>query len=296
MNWIGAGPDGCLWYIKYNGYELRRICNTASVNLPPIAVATQNVQYGTGPLVVQFNGAGSSDPENGPLTYLWQFGDGTANSTAANPLHLFNAPAGVPTSYTITLTVTDNIGQSTSTTLLVSLNNTPPSVAILNPAIGATYPVGVDTTWQLTAQVSDAQHSAAQLTYEWQVILHHNTHEHPGPAINTVSTTAITSGEGCDGQNYRYLVRLKVTDAAGLSTTAERWIQPRCYAIAPTAIIQASALAGLAPFSVQFDGTGSYDPGTIVAYHWDFGDGTFSTAAAPSKTYTSVGDGPWCSP
>ena len=290
VNWIGAGPDGCLWYIKYNGYELRRICNTASVNLPPIAVATQNVQYGTGPLVVQFNGAGSSDPENGPLTYLWQFGDGTANSTVANPLHLFSAPAGVPTSYTITLTVTDNIGQSTSTTLLVSLNNTPPSVAILNPAIGATYPVGVDTTWQLTAQVSDAQHSAAQLTYEWQVILHHNTHEHPGPAINTVSTTAITSGEGCDGQNYRYLVRLKVTDAAGLSTTAERWIQPRCYAIAPTAIIQASALAGLAPFSVQFDGTGSYDPGTIVAYHWDFGDGTFSTAAAPSKTYTSVGD------
>jgi len=290
VNWMGAGPDGCLWYIKYNGAELRRICNTASVNLPPIAVATQNAQYGAAPMLVQFNGSGSSDPENGALTYLWQFGDGTANSSSANPIHLFNAPAGVPTSYTITLTVTDDLGQSASTTLLVSLNNTPPTVSLLNPTEGATYPVGLDTTWQLAAQVSDAEHGPAQLTYAWQVILHHNTHEHPGPIISTVNASAITAGEGCDGQNYRYRIRLTVTDAAGLSATAERWIHPRCYAIAPTAIIQASALAGLAPFAVQFDGTGSFDPGTIAAYHWDFGDGTFSTSAAPLKTFTSVGD------
>jgi PKD repeat protein/glucose/arabinose dehydrogenase len=290
VNWIGAGPDGCLWYIKYNGAELRRICSTASVNLPPVAVATQNVQYGPGPLLVQFNGAGSSDPEGGPLTYVWNFGNGAANSTAMNPLHFFTAPPGVPTSYTVTLTVSDNTGQSASTTLLVSLNNTPPVVSITNPALGATYPVGVDTTWQLAAQVSDAEHGPGQLSYAWQATLHHNTHEHPGPVVDAVTAPMITSGEGCDGQTYRYRVRLTVTDAAGLSTTAERWVEPRCRAIAPTAIIQASALAGVAPFTVQFDGTGSYDPGSIVAYHWDFGDGTTSTAPAPLKTYTSIGD------
>lgn len=290
VNWINAGPDGCLWYIKYNGSEIHRICSTASVNLPPVAVATQNVQYGQGPLAVQFNGAGSSDPENGALTYLWNFGDGTPTSSATNPSHVFNAPAGVPTSYTVTLTVTDNVGQQASCTLLVSLNNTPPQVTITSPLVNATYPVGGDTTWQLTAQVSDAEHSALQLSYAWQAILHHNTHEHPGPLMETAVAAMVTVGEGCDGQDYRYRVRLIVTDAAGLSATAERWVMPRCHAIAPTAVIQVNQIAGVVPFAAQFDGTGSYDPGTITAYHWDFGDGTFSTAPAPTKTYTTAGD------
>lgn len=290
VNWIGAGPDGCLWYIKYNSTEFRRICNQASVNLPPVAVAVQNVQYGAGPLLVQFTGSGSSDPEGGAITYLWNFGDGTPTSTAANPSHLFTAGTSAPVSYTVTLTVTDNIGQQAITTLLVSLNNTPPVVSITNPVEGAFYPVGVDTTWQLTAQVTDAQHGPGQLTYAWQTVLRHNTHEHPGPIVNAVSTSMITSGEGCDGQSYSYDVILTVTDAHGLSGSDTHRIHPRCQTIAPTAIIQASTLAGPAPLQVLFDGTGSYDPGTIVAYQWDFGDGTTSSSATPLKTYTDTGD------
>lgn len=290
INWLGQGPDGCLWYIKYNGAELRRICNLATVNLPPIAAATQSATFGTTPLNVLFNGSGSSDPENGALTYSWNFGDGSPLSTSVNPSHLFTAPAGVPTSYTVTLTVTDNIGQQATNTLLVSLNNTPPIVDINSFADGAFYPVGRDTTWQLTAQVSDAEHGPAQLTYAWQVILHHNTHEHPGALVPSVSSTAITSGEGCDGQVYAYEVRLTVTDAAGLSTTDVNWLYPRCYAVPPTAVIQVSALAGFAPFSVDFDGSGSYDPGTITGYQWNFGDGTSSTSPTPTKVFTDTGD------
>ena len=38
--------------------------------------------------------------------------------------------------------------------------------------------------------------------------------------------------------------------------------------------------------SIQFDGTGSSAPvGTIVAYQWDFGDGTTATGAQPTHTY-----------
>lgn len=41
---------------------------------------------------------------------------------------------------------------------------------------------------------------------------------------------------------------------------------------------------------VSFDGTGSSDPdGTIVAYDWNFGDGTTGTGATPSHTYGSTG-------
>lgn len=291
ISWLGAGPDGCLYYFKYGtGAELRRICNTSAVNLPPIAAASQSAQFGPGPLTVNFSSSGSSDPENGAITYLWNFGDGSSTSSLANPSHQFTAPPGQPAMYTVTLTVTDNVGQQASKSLIVSVNNTPPNVNITSITNGAYYPVGVDSVFQLAASVTDAQHGPAQLSYAWQTTLVHNSHEHPGPLNTSVSGSTVTSGEGCDGQNYSYRVSLTVTDAHGLSATDTRYLYPRCYAIAPVAVIQVSTLAGVAPFGVQFDGTGSYDPGTIVSYFWDFGDGTTSTSSAPNKTFTSTGD------
>ncbi|MBK8227291.1 MAG: PKD domain-containing protein [Flavobacteriales bacterium] len=288
--WIGAGPDGCVWYMKYNTNELRRICYTLAVNLPPVAVATQSVQYGPGPLTVNFNAGGSSDPENGALTYLWNFGNGSPNSTLPNPSRTFNAPPGVPTTYTVTLTVTDNIGQTATQQLIVSVNNTPPAVNITSIPLPAFYPVGIDTTFQLQAAVTDPEHGPAQLTYAWRTTLHHNTHTHPEPFDNNVSSSTVISGVGCDGETFFYVVSLTVTDAGGLSTTEQREIHPRCFAIAPTAIVLASASSGESPLAVTFDGTQSYDPGQIVSYAWDFGDGTSSTSPTPSKTFTDTGD------
>jgi PKD repeat protein/glucose/arabinose dehydrogenase len=287
--WIGSGPDGCVWYMRYSSNELRRICYTLAVDLPPIAVAQQNVQYGVGPLNVQFTGSGSSDPENTTLTYLWNFGDGQTSSQA-DPQHVFTAPPGVPTSFTVTLTVTDGGGQSASTSLLVSLNNTPPEVFISSFLNGGFYPIGVDTLYTLEADVSDAEHGPGQLTYAWRTTLFHNTHNHPEPIDPTPVTSSVISGVGCDGETYAYRVQLTVTDAGGLSTTVANWLYPRCQAIAPTAIINASAINGQGPLMVVFDGTDSYDPGTIVSYSWDFGDGTFSTSSMPSKVFTDIGD------
>lgn len=288
--WIGAGPDGCVWYMRYNSNELRRICYTLAVNLPPVAVAAQSAQFGPGPLTVSFSSAGSGDPEGGALTYLWNFGDGGPTSNQPHPTHVFNAPAGAPTTYTVTLTVTDNAGQSASQQLIVSVNNTPPTVAITSIPSDGHYPVGIDTTYQLQASVSDAEHGPAQLTYAWRTTLHHNTHMHPEPVDNAPVSSTVISGVGCDNDSYHYTVALTVTDAGGLSTTVQRRLDPRCHVIGPTAIIQSSANAGAAPLLVAFDGTGSFDPGGVVAYHWDFGDGTFSTSPVPSKVFSDLGD------
>ena len=288
ITWIGSGPDGCISYIDYLSNAVRRICPTGTVNLPPVAVATQSVQYGPANLNVNFTGSGSSDPEGGPLTYLWNFGDGSPTSNLQNPSHVFTG-AGVITR-TITLTVTDNAAQTNQTSLIVSLNNTPPSVDINSFVSGSYYPVGVDTTYTLQAAVSDLEHTPAQLTYAWRTILHHNLHVHPEAINPTPITSTVISGAGCDGETYYYEVKLTVTDAGGLSTTDVNLIYPRCQAIPPTAIIDASVVSGEAPLAVVFDGSQSYDPGSIVSYAWNFGDGSTATGPSPSHVFNDTGD------
>ena len=58
----------------------------------------------------------------------------------------------------------------------------------------------------------------------------------------------------------------------------------------PQARSIAAPTSGLAPLSVQFDGTSSSDAEQeALDYAWDFGDGTTSSSAAPQKTYSSNG-------
>ncbi|MGI5214471.1 PQQ-dependent sugar dehydrogenase [Plantactinospora sp. CA-290183] len=59
---------------------------------------------------------------------------------------------------------------------------------------------------------------------------------------------------------------------------------------APTAVASATPTSGAAPLTVAFSSAGSSDPeGGALSYSWAFGDGTSSTAANPTKTYTANG-------
>jgi glucose/arabinose dehydrogenase len=58
----------------------------------------------------------------------------------------------------------------------------------------------------------------------------------------------------------------------------------------PIASAAGTPTSGNAPLTVAFSSSGSRDPdGDALSYSWDFGDGTSSTAANPSKTYNQTG-------
>ncbi|MGY0237032.1 S8 family serine peptidase [Longispora urticae] len=86
-------------------------------NLPPVAVINRfpNAPC-SGPGACTFDAVGSSDPEGQPLTYRWDFGDGTS-STAARVSHLYPAVAAT---YTVTLKVTDHKGLTSTDTVTMS--------------------------------------------------------------------------------------------------------------------------------------------------------------------------------
>jgi len=229
--------DGSLYYIGYNftGATITRLAYTG--NSTPVAVASADRYYGPTPLAVQFSSTGSSDPDGQSITFSWNFGDGSPVSTLANPTHTFTAPTGVPTKFIVTLTVTDSGGLSAQKSLTISVNNTPPNVTITSPPNGALIDPFNQTLVNLTASVSDAESTDPQLLYQWQVLLHHNDHDHGNPIDTNHSTTAVLEPVGCDGINiYYYRILLTVTDPAGLATTREVRVFPDCGPNTPATI------------------------------------------------------------
>ncbi|MEO1449618.1 MAG: PQQ-dependent sugar dehydrogenase, partial [Bacteroidota bacterium] len=218
--------DGCLYYINYAVQAtLRKIC--LGGNPKPTAVIQADTFYGPGPLTVQFKGDSSSDPEDQPLTYAWDFGDGTT-STEINPTHTFEASGAQPASFDVKLTVTDSAGAFNEVTRIISLNNTPPQVTISSFKDGDLYSISGLRHLPLEAEVVDAEHDAEEMTYAWQVFFHHNTHFHPEPIDSSRTSLAYIAPEGCSDEEYWYRIGLTVTDPAGLETYVEGELFPYC--------------------------------------------------------------------
>lgn len=220
--------DGSLFCVDLGNSTIKRIAYGG--NQAPVVVMTSDKTFGPTVLGVNFTGNGSFDPTPGGsiASYSWNFGDGTPNSTAANPSHNFSAPPNTPTKYVTKLTVTDNQGATAVDSIIISVNNTPPEVNITSPVNNSTYTLGPDTLYSCTATVTDAQHSGAQLTYAWQSFLKHNNHQHPESVVNSVAPQTLISRIGCNGDDYHWLIKLTVTDAAGLSTSDTTEIYPGC--------------------------------------------------------------------
>ncbi|MEM7656643.1 MAG: PQQ-dependent sugar dehydrogenase [Bacteroidota bacterium] len=218
--------DGCIYYLNYNFQsEMRRIC--FGTDPAPTAVLESDATFGPSPLTVQFTGENSFDPEAQPISFAWEFGDGTS-STDLNPSHTFEADNNGPQSFTVRLTVTDTAGNSHKVEELISLNNTPPVVAITSFEDGDLYTTTGSTLLPLLAEVSDQEHSEAELSYAWQLHLHHNSHFHPEPLDTARETEALILGEGCTDETFWYRIGLTVTDGVGLSTYVEQELFPYC--------------------------------------------------------------------
>ncbi len=164
-------------------------------NKPPVAKITADNFYSpTSTLSVNFNGASSSDPDGTISSYAWDFGDpGSPDnlSSLSSPSHTFTTTPGIPKKYTVSLTVTDDLGATAEKQFVVSINNTPPTVDITSPLNNLKYKLGSDTLYTLSANVTDAEQGPGQLTYAWQSSLVHNNHSHPGSIDPTPDNLSI---------------------------------------------------------------------------------------------------------
>lgn len=223
---------------------------------------------------------GVFDPEDGNnVRFRWVFGDG-GEASAQNPMHSYTT-AGA---YTVTLAVTDTSNSAGYDTLNVNIYDISTPIADAKGSTdGIRYedgsvsaPIFGPAPLTVFFRGIGTDPKGLPLTYTWSFgdgstsTLQNPTHTYPLAGV--------------------YNATLIVTNTDGRSSAPDR---VRILADSPPiAIIRVDRASGDEPLTVNFDGTGSYDPdGSIALYEWDFDlqGGQFTvdaTGPRVSNTYT----------
>jgi len=192
---------------------------------------------------ILFDGTRSTDPDGDPLTYAWDFGDGTTG-IGATPTHAYTRSG----TYTVTLFVNDGGGGSLPSRAQVTVTNTAPVALLSGPANGFKLSA---LTWSGSGS-SDANGDA--LSYRWDF------------GDGSSATTSTPSASHSYAAVGTYSVTLVVNDGETSSppATASVSIQSRppiANAGPDQTVVQRT--------TVHLDGGASADPdGTIVGALW----------------------------
>ena len=241
-------------------------------NNSPTAILTASPNPVLSKTQVNFFGNNSFDSDGNITKYAWNFGDGTIISQGrTTEFHTYEKPG----TYDASLTVTDNIGDSSTANLLINVTNRNPVARITYTTLTVKAPGSLTFNGDTS---TDEDGSIA--SYNWSV-------------SNTVvaSTPNATINFTTQGT---YVVSLTVTDDLGATNTASISVNVTPPDnILPIAVLLVDKNSGVINDTFVFDVSSSRDPdGSIVLYRLDFGDGTstqFVNPALISHVYKTVG-------
>lgn len=136
-DWIESAPaigsDGTIYVGSCNDlYHPGAEGYLHAIGIGPLEADADGPHYGLINQPVQFTGSATGGYR--PYNWLWNFGDGQT-STVQNPTHAYINPGN----YTVTLTVTDNSGNTSSDTIWAKIkesNNPPNKPSISGPTSG----------------------------------------------------------------------------------------------------------------------------------------------------------------
>jgi PKD repeat protein len=234
------------------------------MNRQPVALFTETDETVNTDETISFNASDSYDPDGTIVSYSWNFGDGTT-VTGISVQHAYSQDG----TYTVSLTVTDDDGATDTTNATKTVLNQVPVASFTESA------ETVSSGENIHFDASESYDSdGAIVAYSWDF-------------GDGTTATGITVDHAYDN-NGVYTVTLTVTDDDGAtdSATAKKNVLNR----PPVASFTENATTVMQNEAIHFDASESYDPdGTIVAYSWDFGDGTTATGMIADHAYSEDG-------
>lgn len=218
VRFAAAPGGGDIIYADVETAKLRRLVY-APGNVAPDAEFTSVGDPATHQ--VSFDASASRDPNGDPLTYTWDFGDGTTGTGVA-PVHTY---ATSPDHFTVTLTVKDTLNASATTSRDVFPGDHPPQLSTTWPDGGLTYAVG--EVVHASAVGSDAEDG--DLVVTWSSRFEHcytvtDCHEHYG--VGGTGATFDLAMEGHSGDTALWITAT-VTDSRGASASEQFKVEPR---------------------------------------------------------------------
>lgn len=229
------GPDGALYVVDWGSgfggnndssgvYKV----NYVQGDPAPIARASADVTSGAAPLTVQFSSEGTRHPAGDPVTLQWTFGDGSAPSTEANPVHTYTENG----SYTAQLVATDEAGAVGVANVSVVVGNQAPTVSITFPENGGFFEWGDQVRYEIAVEDPDGEVTCDNVTLFTS--LGHDSHAHPMEELSGCSGTLQTArdeGHGIES-NIFWVVEAMYTDDGGevgvpLSANDLQILQPK---------------------------------------------------------------------
>jgi probable HAF family extracellular repeat protein len=192
---------------------------------------------------IRFDGSRSTDPDADPLTYTWDFGDGTTGTGAA-PTHAYARSGG----YTVTLVVSDGWINSIPARVPVTVTNAAPVALLSGPTSGFKLTA---LTWNGSGS-SDANGDA--LSYIWNF----------GDGSSATTSTPTTTHSYAAVGSYRVTLTVNDGETSSSPATADVAIQSRppiANAGPDRTVVQRTA--------VGLNGAASTDPdGAIASVRW----------------------------
>ena len=221
------------------------------------------------PLEVQFNNLSTFD---GTATYLWDFGDGSANSTAIEPLHTYTANGYYDVSLTMTTVggCAETLTKTIDSAIYISLDSS-------KNRIGFT--VNQDTGCApVELQFTDTSFFEGAANFKWYFgdgdssELRNPIHTYQNDGIYDVQLILQTTEKCVD--------TLSLTKPAYIETDIKYSTNEVGFDFSPK--------EGCLPLTVQFLDSSKF-LGT-PQYFWDFGDGSnFNGLQNPRYTFTDTG-------
>jgi PKD repeat protein len=213
---------------------------------------------------VTFDASLSTDSDGRIVSYAWNFGDGS-QASGVLVKHGFSNDG----SYTVTLTVTDDRGQSASLSkaVAVSASANPKADFVASPAAPS-----VDQKVFFNAAPSTAAAGRTIVRYDWDY--------GSGRQDSGILVWQIYSQPGS------YAVTLTVTDDAGNKGTATKSVTVSAGGLA--ASFSYLPTAPSRTDTVFFNGSASTSTDGIASYSWTFGDGSSDTGVTPSHPYLAA--------